>query len=506
MKKILIANIFLFCSILSLFSTTWIESYGTSTPFDKNYITGFGMQVTRGNRSETLEAVKTQALNDLSKKISVSVSSNTIHNLNETNSGLKESFSRSNKSSSRMVLSRPEYLIETIDNIIYVLAYVKKNDIVRDANESIKLKLNSIVSEIKHCNNLISQEKEIEAVNKLISILPYFSEIENSFSVLTSIGNSGVGVVFNDFNDNNIYEYRDVIELKIFVENKIDEIKNFKSTSLENSLQKAAFILIEQGVNASEILFPAFTYKNTDYSSSFGQYASNKFKNLYYKNSKPDNNKIVIEGTYWDSEDDIELLIDAVTINGEVVGSVSVTFPKISIPKGYSITPKNHKQALVDLKDFNNEALTDGGIYVDFWTNKGRNEDVLIYNEGDELSLFIRVNQPCITQITYILATGEKILLEEGFYIGVDKVNMVVEYPFTFRVAPPFGIERLIITAFSKEPPKPNVSPKIIDGETYMVFDSVGEVVLMTRGLIKKQKGSLKDRTGEAQLAITTMP
>ena len=53
-------------------------------------------------------------------------------------------------------------------------------------------------------------------------------------------------------------------------------------------------------------------------------------------------------------------------------------------------------------------------------------------------------------------------------------------------------------------PPEPNVLPRIIQGEEYMVFDSVRAVVAETRGLKKKDTtGEL--RIGETQIGITTV-
>ncbi|MCG8113267.1 MAG: hypothetical protein N0E59_21155, partial [Candidatus Thiodiazotropha taylori] len=90
-----------------------------------------------------------------------------------------------------------------------------------------------------------------------------------------------------------------------------------------------------------------------------------------------------------------------------------------------------------------------------------------------------------------------------GFYIGSDRVNRTVELPYTFEVVPPFGVENLIVTAFSVKPPPPATIPKRIDGELYQVFNSVKKAISASRGLRRKQGSEV--RVGEVMLTLTTM-
>jgi hypothetical protein len=116
------------------------------------------------------------------------------------------------------------------------------------------------------------------------------------------------------------------------------------------------------------------------------------------------------------------------------------------------------------------------------------------------------VNQPSFLQITYRLATGELVLLEDSFYIGSDRVNRTVPLPYEFEVQPPFGVENLVVTGYSIEPPPVNTVPKYIDGELYQVFGSLKDVVVNTRGLGRRQNSSGETiRVGEAMLTMTTI-
>ncbi len=103
--------------------------------------------------------------------------------------------------------------------------------------------------------------------------------------------------------------------------------------------------------------------------------------------------------------------------------------------------------------------------------------------------------------------TGERVLLDESFYIGQDKVNLVVRYPDEFEPVPPFGVERLVVTAFEEQPPKPDVELRTIEGYPYRVFSSIDAVYAATRGIRPKAKSNPNRdiRVGETSLTMTTV-
>jgi len=183
----------------------------------------------------------------------------------------------------------------------------------------------------------------------------------------------------------------------------------------------------------------------------------------------------------------------------------------VSAAGDLEIQPADLDSALANEKLLIGEATVEGGISVDVWTNKGRDQDVLVFEQGEELQFYFRVNQPAFLRLTYELASGDLVMLEPQFYIGVDRVNRVVELPYRFVVVPPFGVERLIVTASSEPPPAADTHIRIIDGQQYEVFGSAEGVVGRTRGLARvddrdeDQAGGEGGRVGEASLTITTV-
>ena len=87
-----------------------------------------------------------------------------------------------------------------------------------------------------------------------------------------------------------------------------------------------------------------------------------------------------------------------------------------------SLVPDNTDQAIRNEQLLIGNAVTGGGLSVKVWTNKGRDQEVLVFEEGEEVQFYVRVNQ-------------------------------IVALPYQFMVVPPFGVERLIVTGYSQEPP-----------------------------------------------------
>lgn len=276
------------------------------------------------------------------------------------------------------------------------------------------------------------------------------------------------------------------------------------------SLDDAAATIVQQfqlqGMPIGTVQVLDLTYQESDFSSAFGAFFARKLEAQLASQPKRQNETQIVRGSYWERGNAVELVLLAQKASGEKVGSVSLTFPKSIVPKDLEIKPRNFEQALKDQKIIAEGALVDGGINVEVWTNKGRNIERVAFQEGEKVELYFRVNQPAFLRLTYLLSTGQHVLLEEKFYIGLDKVNQVVKYPVELTCSAPFGVERLIVTAFSSEPPKPNVRVEKIDGEEYeVIVETLAQSLTKTRGL--KKSAAAKDlKQGETVLTITTMP
>ena len=76
------------------------------------------------------------------------------------------------------------------------------------------------------------------------------------------------------------------------------------------------------------------------------------------------------------------------------------------------------------------EQIIRGDLRIDLWTNKGNRD--LVFTQGEEMQLYLRVNQPAWVRLVYILSSGDHVPMEQAYYIDSEKVNFKVEYPDSF--------------------------------------------------------------------------
>ena len=77
--------------------------------------------------------------------------------------------------------------------------------------------------------------------------------------------------------------------------------------------------------------------------------------------------------------------------------------------------------------------------------------------------------------------------------------------PDRFRVAPPFGVEKIQAFAYVGEPPPLKTRHETIAGMPYEVVDeSLASAVANFKGFVRESDG--KDENATAHLTLTTMP
>ena len=265
-----------------------------------------------------------------------------------------------------------------------------------------------------------------------------------------------------------------------------------------------AVMLAMQDVTLRGLKVPPFLFEATSFSSDFGRYAANRIESSLVKELSSGHDDLFVKGQYWIEGKDIRLILLAVRTDGTKAGRAEVLVPSRAAA-GRDLKPQNFDEAMTALKEFADGAVTDGGLNLDIWTNKGNDDDTLVFSDGEILQLYFRVNQPSFLQVSYKLATGQIVLLEKSFYIGTDRVNRAVSLPYEFQVQSPFGVEQLIVTAYNYEPPQPKTHMEDIDGYSYEVFGSVKDVVSNTRGLGAVHKKDPEKHVAEAFLNLTTL-
>ena len=211
---------------------------------------------------------------------------------------------------------------------------------------------------------------------------------------------------------------------------------------------------------------------------------------------------LAVKGTYFEAGQEVTFrVVVREAKSGQTLAGAEASLPVAAIPKELPLRPQNFDQALRDQRLLAHGEEVSGKLRVEVWTNKG--DRGLIFQEGEELKLHVRVNQPAWVQLSYLLANGMKAPLEQAWYIDASKVNRAVEYPATLEVAPPFGIEQVFAVASTDRPEPLRTHRKVVDGQPYDVVAEGVQGLVRHRGF-RKKKPTLQ--LSEAHVSFTTTP
>ncbi len=296
------------------------------------------------------------------------------------------------------------------------------------------------------------------------------------------------------------------------VDDKIRSLLRRPVSSLRDAVDSLAIQLDHQGVSgASPMTVAAFTFGTTDLSSSFGRQVGLDLEGALVRRAKParldptDGESpphLVLRGIYLNQGDEIRLTATAKgTESARLVAYAETSLPRKAVPAGLALQPSNFEAALADQKILADGELDSSDLRLDLWTDRGRRG--LVYNEAEELKLFLRVNQPAWVRLIYVLQNGLQVPLDHAYYVDESNANLVVEYPASFEVVPPFGVEHFHATAFSKRPERLATRIVTVEGVEYEVLaDDLEEHLKRARGLKRKKLGSIS----EAFITVTTTP
>ena len=482
----------------------WVRDYGAVTPYDPDeYVTGFG--ASEYGDDSPLEAAKLRAADDLIRKVKVEIRSNITLSANEGSGRSASGMDLVTTSTSALQLEGIEYLSEQDGSTRYALAHISRDSIARTYMQKAKETVADLEAGLNLCDVSFNAGKNGDAYDQAVNLLALFDQLKDEAGVYRFAASKPLPP--------EIYGRRITNEGKAAVELaelkcRIRDLSGSDAADPADAARRIAAMFANQGISASDFTVSPFLFQNTDFSSQFGQYMGQRLRSELLKRLPPSAGKaaVAVQGRYLVRDGKVELSISARSVDGSSTGAAWAEFPESQLPGDLSAEPGNYAEAIQDMLQLADGALADGGLSIEAWTTRGRDAETLVFGAGEELELYFRVNQPAFIQLTYALATGEKVLLEERFYIGVDKVNRVVKYPYAFEVVAPFGVERMIISAFSEEPPKPNVVSRLIEGEAYDVFESAAAAVMKTRGLKRVQSDDSGMNTGETILTMTTVP
>ena len=479
----------------------WVDSYGTDTPYSRDtHLTGFAM--VSKDESGYREAARDGALADLSGKIRTQVQSELVAIASETDGESSSSVSQITKNSVNVTVAGAEFDYHEDRRSIYALAHVPVDTLLAGYSGEAAGYWEDIGEALRSARDQAASGRRDRALETLYGVAAAFPNLYERWTLARTVA-GGDEEFFRELPGAS--SLADLRNAESDVAAMIDELEDRSVSDIGEAVGMASLMLRRQGVTGGRIQVPPALFESTAFSSEFGRYFAERLESAIIDSLPAGRETTVFRSQYWEEDGRIRLIVLASGEEGEKTGRAEVILPA-SAAGGRSLKPQGFDEAMIALQEFADGALSGGGLNVDVWTNKGRDEDALVFTDGEVLQLYFRVNQPATLQVTYRLATGEIVLLEESFYIGSDRVNRTVPLPYEFEVQPPYGVENLIVTAYSATPPPVSTVPKTIAGEIYQVFGSVKDVVANTRGLGRRQEaGEDTQRIGEAMLTLTTM-
>ena len=489
----------IYLGIILIFTLSLGLSQGKNYP-SRFYIVGEG-SAPNTESPDDLTGAKERAMGDLSNQIQASVNSEFVNEVTESSKSLSEYAHSKIKVISKMQIEGAQYETEKTDDMITVRAILRK-DLAADLYfQKTKQLTGKLQNQMARVNELLNNGENETALSQLFSASKIFNEIEQNIIIYMILGGMETDILQPKLS-------RTDLDDKIF---KLTE-QNFNS--FDDVVNGLCFQIAKQVKPDQKITIFPLQFQNTSFGSQFSDYVRQqilfslpKFLKFQQAENKPQqvNEGISISGTYWLRDQQMELLITMYDAQGVTFGSARLKFPLSFVENlGVAYKPQNFVDAMSENKYFNQDEVVSGDLKIDFWTNKG--DDNLIFEEGERMQMFVRVNTPCNLRLIYHLANGMRTPLVETFYIDQAKVNHVVEIAPEYDIvcAPPFGVEKLQIFASSMKLPKLNTTSTTVDGEEYIVLaDDLKKFLEQSRGFVRKKPAQAK--TAERVITITTV-
>ena len=478
----------------------WVKHHGVSSKYSSDrYLTGFGV----ASGDDAVTEAKQQAAADLARKISVRIESEVSDVSQEQDGDYSYKLAAVTRSTTDIRLSNLSYEGPYKKwGRVYVLAWIERSA----AASARSGERDRAIADLRACLGAAKREKE---AGRRPSALSTYQSCRRPIAEALQ-HDAVVSVLSGGRREPRTFE--ELVSASRLVDGEVEAILRRPASSLEGAADAMALQLAQQQVSTrSRIVVGHFNYGSTNLSSSFGRQAGIELERALARNAQPAPEQpgsgvepdLALSGVYLQLEggERLRLSVTAREVaSGRLVASAETSLPLSALPKQLEIKPANFEDALKDQRILTEGGLVSGKLKLEVWTDKGRGG--VLYTENEELKLFLRVNQPAWIRLLYVLHNGAKVPIDQGYYIDSSKVNRVVEYPGSFEVIAPFGIELLHATAFTEEPTRLATRTQEIAGVEYEVLSDGLEAVVRTRGLARKNRSEI----AEDVVTVTTTP
>ena len=472
----------------------WVERNGSSAAFPpERFLVGFAQAI---GREEAVESAKQQAAGDLARQITVQIQSSVVDITREKNGLLESDLTSQIRATSDIRLDGVRFETYRKRKNVWTLAVLERlpTAVLRRRQRDQALQMTH------QCLEAAAQE---EAAGRASQALAAYRRCRTSLNealeheaVAAAIAR---GALFQDEVGVQLASYATKIDTRV------RGIPHEDARSIRSAAESLAVQLASAGIGRGRpIQVAPLLYQGRDISSPLGRELALALESALGRvdpaPGAADDALVVIRGTYREGEGDFRIRVGAKQARtGALLASAEIALAKSGVPSNIETRPANYERFARDADKLAGGEVVSGDLRVELQTDKG--DRGIVYDEGEELSIYVRVNQPAWVRLIYVLTSGDHVPITQEWFIDESKVNRLVEYPGTFEIVAPFGVEMIHAMASTDRPPKLATRSKIIDGEAYEIVRDGADQVVRTRGLARKRKQQVAERT----LQLTTM-
>lgn len=480
----------------------WVEQGGSSAAYPRDrFLTGFAQA---DGKQDALESAKQQAAADLARQISVQIESNVVDVTRESQGELENELTSQVRATSDIRLDGIRFETYRKRKQVWVLAILER----APTAEARRKQRDQALARTKSCVEEAAREEKAGRATGALAIYrscrtPLAEAVEDE-AIATAIALRGL---LEDDAGRQLARHASQID------QRIRAIPHEDATSIRSAAGALAAQLAQGGVGRGQNLQVApFSYQSRDISSSFGREIAIALESAIGNTSSRSEEgggpqtrgarveAVVVRGSYREESDRYQLRAQAKEAGtGKLLASAEIFLASQGVPENLETRPANFDTFVRDADKLSGGDVVSGDLRIELQTNKGSHG--LVFDEGEDLTLYVRVNRPAWIRLIYVLTNGEHVPIEQAWYIDNMKVNQLVEYPTSFEVVPPFGVEMVHAMAYTDRPPMLMTRLTKIEGQDYQVISDGADQVVRQRGIARKEKKQVAEQT----IQLTTM-
>jgi len=472
----------------------WVERNGTSSEFPtERFLLGFAQAV---GKEDAVESAKQQAAGDLARQISVQIESSVVDVTRETNGRLESDLTSQIRATSDIRLNGIRFETHRKRKNVWTLAVLER----LPASVARRKLRDHALTLTQQCLDAAAEEEEAghatQALDAYRSCRTSLNDALEHEAVAAALQRGGL---LEDEVGQRLASYATQINTRVRA------IPHEDADSIRSAAEGLAAQLATAGIGRGRnIQVAPLLYQGRDISSPFGREMALALESAIGRTAPAPGASaagvVIVRGTYRENEGGFQLRVGAkLAETGILLASAELALAKTGVPSNMATRPANFDRFAADADKLAGGEVVSGNLRVELRTNKGRQG--IVFDEGEELALYVRVNQPAWIRLIYVLTSGDHVPITQEWFIDESKVNQLVEYPDSFEIVAPFGVEMIHAMASTETPPKLVTEATMIDGEAYDVIRDGANQVVRTRGLARKTKKQI----AEQMLQLTTM-